>query len=159
MPVAPVVMLPQVPLSSVQPPASANPMPWVPLASKASYGVTLPPQALSALSPGDERDSFLVEKQVCSQLPFSLSACVLVRPCRLVNCRCGSSQISRQSQKHLRRSPRSQRCLQTSAGGMAARKKQGPAAWPSQDSKMASLLRSGTAWWPWEAPWLLWSGL
>eukprot|EP00891_Asterochloris_glomerata_P005296 jgi/Astpho2/5296/Aster-05855 len=64
MPVAPVVMLPQVPLSSVQPPASANPMPWVPLASKASCGVTLPPQALSALSPGDERDSFLVEKQV-----------------------------------------------------------------------------------------------
>ena len=48
MPVAPVVMLPQVPLSSVQPPASANPRPWVPLASKASYGVTLPPQALSA---------------------------------------------------------------------------------------------------------------
>ena len=123
MPVAPVVMLPQVPLSSVQPPASANPMPWVPLASKASHGVTLPPQALSALSPGDERDSFLVEKQVCSQLPFSLSACVLVRPCRLVNCRCGGSQISRQSQKHLRRSPRSQRCLQTSAGGMAAKKK------------------------------------
>ena len=159
MPVAPVVMLPQVPLSSVQPPASANPMPWVPLASKASYGVTLPPQALSALSPGDERDSFLVEKQVCSQLPFSLSGCVLVRPCRLVNCRCGSSQISRQSQKHLRHSPRSQRCLQTSAGGMAARKKQGPAAWPSQDSKMALLLRSGTAWLPWEAPWLLWSGL
>ena len=74
MPVAPVVMLPQVPLSSVQPPASANPMPWVPLASKASNGNTLPPQALSALSPGDERDSFLVEKQVCSRMPFSLSA-------------------------------------------------------------------------------------
>ena len=100
MPVAPVVMLPQVPLSGVQPPASAKPMPWVPLASKASYGVTLPPQALSALSTLDERDSFLVEKQVCSQLPFSLSACALVRPFRLVNCRCGSSLISRQSQKH-----------------------------------------------------------
>ena len=157
MPVAPVVMLPQVALSSVQPPASANPMPWVPLASKASYCVTLPPQALSALSPGDERDSFLVEKQVCSQLPFSLSACVVFRPCRLVNCRCGSSQISRQSQKHLRRSPRSQRCLQTSAGGMAARKKQGPAAWPSQDSNgIAAEVRNRM---PWEAPWLLWSGL
>ena len=25
--------------------------------------------------------------------------------------------------------------------------------------KMALLLRSGTAWLPWEAPWLLWSGL
>ena len=127
--------------AEVQPPASANPMPWVPPVPKASYGVTLPPQALSALSPGDERDSFLVEKQVCSQLPFSLSARVLVRPFRLVNCRCGSSQFSRQFQKHLRRSPRSQRCLQTSAGGMAARKKQGPAAWPSQDSGMALLLR------------------
>ena len=78
MPFIPVVMLPQVPLSGVQPPASAKPMPWVPLASQASHSVTLPPQALSALSPGDERDSFLVEKQVCSQLPFSLSACVLV---------------------------------------------------------------------------------
>eukprot|EP00891_Asterochloris_glomerata_P009803 jgi/Astpho2/9803/Aster-03774 len=53
-----------VPLSSVQPPASANPMPSVPPASKASYGVTLLPQALSALRPGNERDSFLVEKQV-----------------------------------------------------------------------------------------------
>ena len=86
---APVVMLPQVPLSGVQPPVSAKPMPWVPLASQTSYGVTLPPQTLSALSAPDERDSFLVEKQVCSQLPFSLSACVLVRPFRLVNCRYG----------------------------------------------------------------------
>ena len=136
---APVVMLPQVPVSGLQPLASAKPMPWVPLASQASYGITLPPQSLSALSALDERDSFLVEKQVCSQLPFSLSACVLVRPSRLVNCRSGSSQISRRSQKHLRRSPRSQRCLQTSAGGMAARRKQGPAAWPSQDSGMALL--------------------
>ena len=50
------------------------------LASQTSYGVTLPPQSLSALSALDERDSFLVEKQVCIQLPFSLSACVLVRP-------------------------------------------------------------------------------
>ena len=158
-PSAPVVMLPQVPPSGVQPPASAKPIPWVPLASQASYGVTLPPQSLSALSAPDERDSFLVEKQVCSQLPFSLSACVLVRPFRLVNCRCGSSQISRQFQKHLRRSPRSQRCLQTSAGGMAARRKQGPAAWPSQGSRMALLLRSGIGWLPWEAPWLLLSGL
>ena len=148
MPFAPVVVLPQVPLSSVQPAASAKPMPWVPLASQASYGVTLPPQSLSALSAPDERDSFLVEKQVCSQLPFSLSACVLVRSFRLVNCRCGSSQISRQSQKHLTRSPRSQRCHQTSEGGMAARRKQGPAAWPSQDLEMALLLRSGTAWMP-----------
>ena len=40
---APVVMLPQVPLSGVQPPASAKPIPWVPLASQASNGVTLPP--------------------------------------------------------------------------------------------------------------------
>ena len=71
---APVVMLPQVPLSGVQPPASAKPTPWVPLASQASCGVTLPPQSLNALSASDERDSFLVEKQVCSQLPFSLSA-------------------------------------------------------------------------------------
>ena len=141
---APVVMLPQVPLSGVQPPVSAKPMPWVPLASQTSYGVNLPPQSLSALSAPDERDSFLVEKQVCCQLPFSLSACVLVRPFRLVNCRYGSSQSSRQSQKHLRRSPRSQRCLQISAGGMAARRKQGPAAWPSQGSRMALLLRSGT---------------
>ena len=156
---APVVMQPRVPLSGVQPPVSAKPMPWVPLASQTSYGVTLPPQSLSTLSAPDERDSFLVEKQVCSQLPFSLSACVLVRPFRLVNCRYGSSQISRQSQKHLRRSPRSQRCLQTSAGGMAARRKQGPAAWPSQGSRMALLLRSGTGWLPWEAPWLLLSGL
>ena len=52
MPFAPVVMLPQVPLSGVQPPASAKPMPWLPRASQASYGVTLPPQSLSALSPG-----------------------------------------------------------------------------------------------------------
>ena len=80
MPFAPVVMLPQVPLSGVQPPASAKPIPWVPLASQASYGVTLPPQSLSVLSAPDERDSFLAEKQVCSQLPFSLSDCVLVRP-------------------------------------------------------------------------------
>ena len=158
-PSAPVVMLPQVPPSGVQPPASAKPIPWVPLASQASYGVTLPPQSLSALSVPDERDSFLVEKQVCSQLRFSLSARVLVRPFRLVNCRCGSSQISRQFQKHLRRSPRSQRCPQTSAGGMAARRKQGPAAWPSQGSRMALLLRSEIGWLPWEAPWLLLSGL
>ena len=99
---APVVMLPQVPLSGVQLPVSAKPVPWVPLASQTSYGVTLPPQSLNALSAPDERDSFLVEKQVCSQLPFSL-ACVLARPFCLVNCRYGSSQISRQSQKHLRR--------------------------------------------------------
>ena len=79
MPFASVVMLPQVPLSGVQPPASAKPIPLVPLASQASYGVTLPPQSLSALSASNERDSFLFEKQVCSQLPFSLSACVLVR--------------------------------------------------------------------------------
>eukprot|EP00891_Asterochloris_glomerata_P005126 jgi/Astpho2/5126/Aster-06337 len=63
-PLAPVVMLPQVPLSGVQPPASAEPIPWVPLASQASDGVTLPPQSLSALSASDERDSFLLEKQV-----------------------------------------------------------------------------------------------
>ena len=49
------------------------------LHSQASYGVTLPPQSLSALSALDERDSFLFEKQVCSQSPSSLSACVLVR--------------------------------------------------------------------------------
>ena len=79
MPSAPVVMLPQVPLSGVQPPASAKPTPWVPLASQARCGVTLPPQSLSALSALDERDSFLFEKQVCSQSPSSLSACVLVR--------------------------------------------------------------------------------
>ena len=77
-PFAPVVMLPQVPFSGVQPPASAKPIPWVPLASQAGYGITLPPQSLSALSASSERDS-LFEKQVCSQLPFSLSACVLVR--------------------------------------------------------------------------------
>ena len=41
--------------------------------------VTLPPQSLSALSALDERDSSLFEKQVCSQLPFSSSGCVLVR--------------------------------------------------------------------------------
>ncbi len=74
MPSAPVVMMPQAPLSSVQPPASAKPMSWVPLASQASYGVTLPPQSLSALSAPDERDSFWLEKQVCSQLPLSLRA-------------------------------------------------------------------------------------
>ena len=78
-PLAPVAMLPQVPLSGVQPPASAKPIPWVPLASQASYGVTLPPQSLSALSALNERDSSLFEKQVCSQLPFSSSGCVLVR--------------------------------------------------------------------------------
>ena len=50
MPFAPVVMLPQVPLSGVQPPTSAKPMPWLPRDSQASYGVTLPPQSLSALS-------------------------------------------------------------------------------------------------------------
>ena len=72
-PLAPVVMLPQVPLPGVQPPASAKPIPWVPLASQASYRVTLPPQT-------DKRDSLLAEKQVCSRLPFSLNACVLVRP-------------------------------------------------------------------------------
>ena len=80
---APVVMLPQVPLSGVQPPVLAKPMPWVPLASQISYGVTLPPQSLSALSAPHERDSFFVEKQVCSQLPFGLSACVLGRPFHL----------------------------------------------------------------------------
>ena len=66
MPFAPMVVLPQVPLSllGVQPPASANPMPLVPLASQASYRDTLPPQSLSALSALDERDSFLVENQV-----------------------------------------------------------------------------------------------
>ena len=79
MPFAPVVMLPQVPLSGVQPPASAKHTPWVPLASQASCGITLPPQSLSALSALDKRDSFLFEKQVCSQSPSSLSACVLVR--------------------------------------------------------------------------------
>ena len=79
MPLAPVVMLPQVPLSSVQPPASAKPIPWVPLASQASYGVTLPPQSLSALSALDERYSFLFENQVFSHLPSSLGACLLVR--------------------------------------------------------------------------------
>ena len=158
-PSAPVVMLPQVPLSGVQPPASAKPIPWVPLPSQARFGITLPPQSLCALSAPDERDSFMVEKQVCSQLPFSLSACVLVRPFCLMNCRCGSSQLSRQFQKHLRRSPRSQRCLQTSAGGMAARSKQGPAAWPSQGLRTALLLRSGNGWLPWEAPWLLLLGL
>ena len=77
MPFAPVVMLP---LSGVQPPASAKPMPWLPRASQASYGVTLPPQSLSALSAPDERDALLAEKQVCSQWPLSLSVCVLVRP-------------------------------------------------------------------------------
>ena len=56
MPFASMAVLPQVPLSSVQPPASANPMPWLPLASQASYGTTLPPQFLSALSALDERD-------------------------------------------------------------------------------------------------------
>ena len=80
MPLAPVVMLPQVPLPFFQPPASAKPAPWVPLASQASYGVALPPQSLKALSALDERGSFLFEKQVCSQLPSSLSACVLLRP-------------------------------------------------------------------------------
>ena len=63
----------------------------------------------------------------------------------LVSCRSGSSQNFKQSQKHLRHSPRSQRCLQTSVDGMAARRKQGPAAWPSQDSRRALLLRSETA--------------
>ena len=77
-PLAPVVMLPQVPLSGVQPPASAKPTSWMPLASQASCGVTLPPQSLSALSASDEMDSSLFGKQVCNQLPFCLSACVLV---------------------------------------------------------------------------------
>ena len=89
---APVVMLPQVPLSWFQPPVSAKPMPWV-------------PQSLSVLSAPLERDSFLVEKQVCSQLPFSLSACALFKPFPLVNCKSGSSQtFIIQSQKRLRRS-------------------------------------------------------
>ena len=143
----PVVMLPQVPLSSVQPAASAKPIPWVPLASQASYGVTLSPQSLIALSASNERDSFLVVKQVCahacSRVAFQLERLftgLTVPP--LVSCRSGNSQNSKQSQKHLRRSPRSQRCLQSFAGGMAARKKQGPAARPSQDSRMALLLRS-----------------
>ena len=79
-PLAPVAMLPHVPLSGVQPPASAKPIPWVPLASQASYGVTLPPQSLSALSTSHESDSSLFEKVQVSpnQLPFSLSGCVLV---------------------------------------------------------------------------------
>ena len=148
---APVVMLPQVPFSGVQPPVSAIPMPWVPLASQASYGVTLPPQSLSALSAPDERDSFLVEKQVCSQLPFSLKACVLVRPSRLVNCRCGSSQISRQSQKHLKRSD-----LRRWHG---SKKEARASSMAFSSSRMALLLRSGTGWLPWEAQWLLLSGL
>ena len=160
-PLAPVVMLPQVPLPGVQPPASAKPIPWVPLASQASYGVTLPPQSLSALSASDERDSFLLEKQVCSRIAFQLERLCTgqtVLPL-VVSCRSGSSQNFKQCQKHLRRSPRSQQCLQTSAGGMAARRKQEPAARPSQDSRTALLLRLKPAWLPWEAPWLLLSGL
>ena len=153
-PFAPVVMLPQVPLSSVQPPASAKPIPWVPLASQASHGVTLPPQSLSEMSASSERDSFLFGKTRVQSIAFQLERlCTGKTVLPLVSCRSGRSQIFKQSQKHLRRSPRSQRCLQTSAGGMAARRKQGSAAWPSQDLRMALLLRLGTAWMPWEAPW------
>ena len=50
MPFAPVVMLPQVPLSGLQPPAAAKPIPRVPLASQTSYGIALPPQSLSVLN-------------------------------------------------------------------------------------------------------------
>ena len=50
---------------SLQP--QPTPMTWVPLASQASYGVTLPPQSLSALSALDEGDSCLIEKQVYVQ--------------------------------------------------------------------------------------------
>ena len=112
-PFAPMMMLPQAPHSGVQPPAYAKSMLWVPLASQASYGITLPPQSLSVLSTLDERESFLVEKQVCSQFPSSLSACVLVTsgPLPSVLCRSGSFQISKRSQKQLRHSPTSQRCL------------------------------------------------
>ena len=130
MPFAPVVMLPQVPLSSVQPPASAKPIPSVPVASQASYGVALPLQSLSALSASDERDASLFEKQVCAhacgRVAFQLERLFTgqtVPP--LVSCRSGSSQVFKQSQKHLRRSPRSQRCLQSFAGGMAARRSKG----------------------------------
>ena len=146
-PLAPVVMLPQVPLSGVQPPASAEPIPWVPLASQASDGVTLPPQSLSALSASDERDSFLLEKQVCSRIAFQLERLSTGQTVHslVVSCRSGSFQNFKQCQKHLRRSPRSQQCLQTSAGGMAARRKQEPAARPSQDSSMALLLRLNPA--------------
>ena len=42
MPFAPTVVLPEVSLSSVQPLASANPMTWVPLASQASFGASVP---------------------------------------------------------------------------------------------------------------------
>eukprot|EP00891_Asterochloris_glomerata_P009612 jgi/Astpho2/9612/Aster-03884 len=72
MPLAPVVMLPQVPLSSIQPPASAKPIPWVPLASQASYGVTLPPQSLSELSASSERNYIFFEKQVWKLSDFHI---------------------------------------------------------------------------------------
>ena len=58
-PFAPLVMLPQVPQVGAQPPAAAKPIPWVPLASQASCGVTLPPRSLSALSASDERGLFV----------------------------------------------------------------------------------------------------
>ena len=158
MPFAPVVMLPQVPLSGLQPPAAAKPIPRVPLASQTSYGIALPPQSLSVLNAPDERDSFLAEAGVQS-VAFQLEQLRNGQTLPLVKCRSGGSQIFKQSRQHSRRLPRSQRCLQTSAGGMAARKKQGPAARPSQDSRTALLLRSETGWLPWEAPWQPWLGL
>eukprot|EP00891_Asterochloris_glomerata_P004459 jgi/Astpho2/4459/Aster-00068 len=76
-PLAPVVMLPQVPLSDVQPPASAKPIPWVPLASQASYGITLPPQSLSVLSASDLRQLvFIGDDVVDNNLKPPAAACL-----------------------------------------------------------------------------------
>ena len=158
MPFAPVVMLPQVPLSGLQPPASAKPIPRVPLALPTSYGIALPRQSLSVLNAPDERDCFLAEKQVCSQLPFSLSACVSVRPspCEMQVWRLSDFQTVPAAFEAFAKISAVPSDLRRWHG---SKREAGPAARPSQDSRTALLLRSETGWLPWEAPWQLWLGL
>eukprot|EP00891_Asterochloris_glomerata_P004214 jgi/Astpho2/4214/Aster-05178 len=121
-----------VPLSSVQPPASVKPIPWLPLASQASYGVTLPPQSLSALSASDERDSFLLEKQVWKLSEFQTVPEAFE----------AFSKISAVP-SDFRRWHGSKKEARASSTAFS-RFKNGLAA---------------EAWMPWEAPWLLLSGL
>ena len=90
LPFVPQMMLPSVHLarSCVQPPAGlaglaatlAKPVPRVPLASCASYGVRLPPQSFSAPSAVDEGSSFSVKKQVCGPLTLCFKAGVYWSP-------------------------------------------------------------------------------
>ena len=158
MPFAPVVMLPQVLLSGVQPQHPPNPC-------RGCHWLHAPAMALRCrLSSSVHRAPWMrgTPFRLRSRSTVSLSACVVVTHglFPLKNCRSASSQISRQSQKHSRCSLKSQRCLQTSAGGMAARRKQllaraSSMAFSRFRNGLAAEVRNRMA--AWEAPWQLWS--